>query len=56
MGKRVTRILAVSEAGAQFIPPMRGMAEARTMDAVSTSIQPGEQQLGVSLSVSFELE
>lgn len=56
MGKRVARIVSVSESGGQFTPyPRPMMAEAR-MDAASTKIDPGEQTLSVSLSVSFELE
>lgn len=56
-GKRVGRILSISEAGGHFAPPP--MARMRTFDvaeAASTSIQPGEQTLQVSLAVSFELE
>lgn len=57
MGKRVARILSVSESGGQFQPyPRPMMAEARSMDAASTQIVPGEQTLSASLSVSFELE
>ncbi|MFN3388691.1 MAG: SIMPL domain-containing protein [Allosphingosinicella sp.] len=56
-GKRVGRILSISEAGGHFAPPP--MARMRTFDvaeAASTSIEPGEQTLQVSLAVSFELE
>jgi hypothetical protein len=57
MGKRVKRILAVSEGGGNFRPfPRAMMGEARGMDAASTQIVPGEQTLSVSLNVSFELE
>lgn len=57
MGKRVARIISVSEGGGQFQPyPRPVMAEARSMDAASTKIEPGEQTLSASLSVSFELE
>ncbi len=48
--------LSISESGSQFQPyPSPVMAEAR-MDAAQTRIEPGEQTLSVSLSVSFELE
>ncbi|HEX8667679.1 MAG TPA: SIMPL domain-containing protein [Allosphingosinicella sp.] len=55
LGKRVGRILSVSESGAQapYPMPMMEMAVGR---AASTKIDPGEQSLSVSVSVSFELE
>ena len=56
MGKRVKRILSVSETGGQFRPLQRGMMAEAAMDARSTPIVPGEQSLSVSLNVSFELE
>ncbi|MDB5670489.1 MAG: hypothetical protein JWO25_1448 [Alphaproteobacteria bacterium] len=53
LGKRVGRILSISEAGAEQPVPMRGfLASARAQ----TKIEPGEQTLSASLSVSFELE
>jgi uncharacterized protein YggE len=55
LGKRVGKILSISEAGGSYggpVPMMRMRAEA----AQATSIDPGEQSLTVSLSVSFELE
>jgi uncharacterized protein YggE len=57
LGKRVTRILSVSEAGGFYQPPrpMMEMAQVRNM-AADTKIDPGEQTVAVSLSVSFELE
>lgn len=55
MGKRVGRILSVSESGGGFPPPVPMMARAEMQDAASTAIDPGEQTLSVSLSVSFEL-
>jgi hypothetical protein len=57
LGKRVGRILSISEAGASYAPPivmMRQSAVGRAAD--STSVDPGEQSVSVSLSVSFELE
>lgn len=58
IGKRVTRILSISEAGSMAPPhPMpyaaRAMAQA---DMAETKIVPGEQTLSTTLSVSFELE
>ncbi|HEY0113636.1 MAG TPA: SIMPL domain-containing protein [Allosphingosinicella sp.] len=56
LGKRVGRILSISEGGANYAPQpmmrMRGESAALT----STDIDPGEQTLAVSLSVSFELQ
>ena len=56
MGRRVKRILSVSEAGGQPFPG-RVYGESRAMAAdVASKIDPGEQIVAVSLSVSFELE
>ncbi len=55
IGKRVGRILSISEAGSSMPMPierMRGMVASQA----STAIEPGEQSVSVSLSVSFELE
>jgi hypothetical protein len=55
-GLRVKRILAISESGGYSPPqPMPMMAMARR-EAADTPVQPGEQKLSVSVSVSFELE
>ena len=57
LGKRVGRILSISEAGANYAPPVVMMRQAnRGAAADSTSVDPGEQSVAVSLSVSFELE
>ena len=56
MGKRVKRILEVSEAGGTMRPMYRGMVGDQAMAVRGTSIEPGEQTLAVSLNVSFELE
>jgi uncharacterized protein YggE len=57
MGKRVGRIVSVSEAGGQFRPmPMMRQASSDAIEVSGTSIDPGEQALSVSLSVTFELE
>jgi len=57
LGKRVGRILSISEAGVVNALPMIMMRQsARGNVADSTSVDPGEQSVTVSLSVSFELE
>ncbi len=58
LGMRVVRLLSVSESGAQPVPPpmpMYARAEAMSADA-STKIDPGEQKVQVSVSMSFELQ
>ncbi|HEY0147604.1 MAG TPA: SIMPL domain-containing protein [Allosphingosinicella sp.] len=55
-GKRVGRILLISEGGGGM-GPMPMYRDAMAVSAVSkTEISPGEQSLSVTLSVSFELE
>jgi uncharacterized protein YggE len=57
MGRRVKRMLSVSEAGGGMPYPRPMYGEARGMSAdASSKIDPGEQAVTVSLSVSFELE
>jgi uncharacterized protein len=56
LGKRVGRILSISEAGGQFAPMPVMMMRGESAQDASTKIEPGEQTLSVSLSVSFELE
>jgi hypothetical protein len=56
LGRRVGRILTISESGGGYSP--RPMYDAVMMSAASsesTKIDPGEQRLAVSLAVSFEL-
>jgi uncharacterized protein YggE len=55
-GKRVGRILSISETGNMQVPMMRMRAQAGMVAADSTSIDPGQQAVSVSLMVSFELE
>ncbi len=59
LGKRVVRILSVSESGA-YVPPPMPMAYARDAmqvgAAAKTEIDPGTQQLQVNVSMSFELQ
>jgi hypothetical protein len=55
LGKRVGRVLAVSEGGMN--PYGRGgMVQAVSRDSATNMIEPGEQTLAVSLVVTFELE
>jgi uncharacterized protein YggE len=54
-GKRVGRILSISEAGGAIPIGPRPMMAMRA-GLASTEIDPGEQSLSVTLSVSFELE
>lgn len=58
LGKRVARILSVSEAGGYAGPPapMMRMQRGDGAEAVASKIDPGEQAVSVSLTVSFELE
>ena len=57
LGTRVRRIVAVSEAG-----PMQGIVVGEAMavraqsDGAATSIEPGEQVVAATLSVTFELD
>lgn len=58
LGKRVARIVAVSEAGA-VRPPMPVAYDAAPEIQVAgarTKIDPGEQMIGATLSVTFELQ
>lgn len=57
LGMRVVRLLSVSESGGFNRPPMPmyARAEAAMADA-KTTIDPGSQELEVSLSMSFELQ
>ena len=54
-GKRVGRILSISESGGGAMPMAR-MVASMASSRDSTSIEPGEQSVAVTLSVSFELE
>lgn len=56
LGLRVVRLLSVSESGGYRPPmPMAMMAQAERSDA-KTSIDPGSQDLEVTLAMSFELQ
>ena len=60
IGKRVGRILSISEGGGGYSPPMPYMRmrgeSAMAVSADQVSIAPGEQTLTATVSVSFELE
>ena len=60
LGMRVKRVLSVSEAGMGYFPPppvamARGMVAGQDSSA-NVQVDPGEQVLTASLTVSFELE
>jgi uncharacterized protein YggE len=57
LGMSVVRLISVSESGGYAVPPPMPYARAVAMDAsaAKTEISPGEQQLQVSLQMSFEL-
>lgn len=57
LGKRVVRLLSVSEPGAQVPRPMPFAAEvAMAEPRAKTEIDPGTQQMQVTVSMSFELQ
>lgn len=58
LGMRVVRLISVSEGGGYHVPPpMPMVAYARAEGAAAdTKIDPGTQQLQVSVSMSFELQ
>ena len=57
LGMRVARVLSVSEAATGFVPmPRVEMARRMSANDAATQIEPGEQTLNISLTVSFELE
>jgi uncharacterized protein len=56
-GLKVKRIVSIAEAQDYSPQPMPMMAMARSADAAAkTEVMPGEQSVGVTLSVVFELE
>ena len=57
LGMRVVRLLSVSESGGYSQPPMPYMRDvAMQASAPKTEIDPGSQDLSVSLAMSFELQ
>lgn len=56
LGMQVVRLLSVSESGGYAVPPPMPMVMmAERSQSADTKIDPGTQQLQVSLSMSFEL-
>ena len=57
LGMRVARLVAISESGGSYPvpPPMPMYARAEAAQA-KTAIEPGEQKLQVTLSMTFELQ
>jgi uncharacterized protein len=58
LGMRVVRLISVSEGGGYAVPPPMPMmmAQAERGSDASSKIDPGTQQLQVSVSMSFELQ
>ena len=59
LGKRVVRLLSVSEGGGFHVPPPMPYARDMAMQASAvskTEIDPGTQELQVTLAMSFELQ
>ena len=56
IGKRIVRIISISESGAHAPPPPMPYAMAASAERADTKIMPGEQKLEVSLSMVFELQ
>ena len=55
-GLRVAKIVAISENGPSYVPAPPGIMAMARAKADSTPIEPGEQTLAVTLSVTFELQ
>ncbi len=56
-GMRIKRIVSISESENFVPPPMPYMMRAQAADAANkTEVMPGEQAIGVTLSVVFELQ
>jgi uncharacterized protein YggE len=57
LGKRVTRLISVSEGGGGYpVPPPMPMVERMSAQAADTKIVAGEQKLQVNVSMVFELQ
>ena len=56
LGMRVVRLLSVSESGGYSSPPPMPMVMRAQADSAQSKIDPGEQQLQVSLAMTFELQ
>ena len=58
LGKRVARVVSISESSGHYVPPPMPMAERGdvAMAVSKTEIVPGEQKLQVNLAMVFELQ
>jgi len=56
IGKRVARVLSISESGGYSPPPPMPYAAAVSAERADTKIMPGEQKVEVSLAMTFELQ
>ncbi|WP_394999107.1 SIMPL domain-containing protein [Sphingomonas sp.] len=56
LGMRVIRVISVSESGGYSSPPPQPMMARAQMAEDKTSIDPGEQQLQISVAMAFELQ
>lgn len=56
MGQRVVRIVSVAESGGGYAPPPPMPMMMARAERDSTKIDPGEQKLQVTLSMTFELQ
>ncbi len=56
LGMRVVRLVSVSEGGGYNVPPPMPMVMMARAEAADTKIDPGTQQLQVSVAMSFELQ
>ena len=56
LGKRVVRLVAVSETGGYAQPPMPMFERGMAAQAADTKIVPGEQSIQVNLTMVFELQ
>jgi uncharacterized protein YggE len=58
LGMRIARVVSISENGGYAVPPPAPppMAMMARGERDSTSIQPGEQKLQVSLAITYELQ
>ena len=56
LGMRVARVISVSESGGYSAPPPMPMMVRAQMADAKTSVDPGEQQLQISVAMTFELQ
>jgi len=56
LGMRVARVISVSESGSDTPRPISPMFARAQMADAKTSVDPGEQQLQISVAITFELQ